>query len=105
MANKLRIALDHKKIAEFCRRWKVVELAVFGSVLHDGFRPDSDVDVLLTFSPEAARCVFDLMRMKRELSQMLGRSVDLVDRRAIEQSDNYIRRRHILESAEVVYGS
>lgn len=90
-------------MAEFCRRWKITELALFGSVLRDDFRPDSDVDVLVTFAPDAQWSLFDHVDMEDELRQILGRSVDLVNRRGIERSRNQHRRRAILESAQVVH--
>jgi predicted nucleotidyltransferase len=98
-----RIALNRDKIAEFCRKWNVVEFALFGSVLRDDFGPDSDVDVLVSFSSDAHTTLFDLVHMQDELEAIIGRGVDLVSRRAIEQSRNPIRRRDILGSAEVVY--
>ena len=100
-----QVPLPTEKIADFCRKWHVIDFSLFGSVLREDFRPDSDIDVLATFSPEARHTVFDLTRMEKELKQLFGRKVDLVDRRALEQSDNYIRRKHILESAEVIYGA
>jgi uncharacterized protein len=78
-------------------------LALFGSVLRGDFRPESDVDVLVTFAADANWSIFDLMRMEEQLSTFLGRKADLVERRAVEQSENYIRRRHILSTAEPVY--
>ncbi len=93
------------RIADFCRRHRVCELALFGSVLREGFRPDSDVDVLVEFEPEAHHGLFALVRMQSELEEILGRGVDLVDRSAIEKSRNYIRRKAILSSAETVYAS
>ena len=98
-----RIPIDRDKIADFCRRWKISELALFGSVLRDDFRPDSDVDVLVTFAPEADWSLFDHVDMQEELSGILGRKVDLVSRRAIERSANWIRRRAILSTAEPYY--
>ena len=98
-----RIAIDHAKIAGFCRRWGITELALFGSVLRDDFGPESDVDVLVTFAPEAHRTLFDLVHMQDELREILGREVDLVSRRGIESSPNYIRRKAILSSAEVIH--
>jgi predicted nucleotidyltransferase len=83
----------------------VTEFGLFGSVLRDDFRRDSDIDVLVHFAPTAQHSVFDLMRMEAELTRLFGRKVDLVDRRVLEQSPNYIRRRHILESAEIVYAA
>src|SRR5262245_50451704 len=97
------IELPAEAIAAFCRRWKVSELALFGSVLRDDFRPESDVDVLVTFTPDAQWGLFDLVRMESELAAIAGRKVDLVERSSVEQSKNYIRRRHILNSAEPVY--
>jgi predicted nucleotidyltransferase len=100
-----KIALPKAKIADFCRRWQVSELALFGSVLRGEVRPDSDVDMLISFAPDARWSLFDLVTMEHELESILGREVDLVERRAVEQSENYIRRRSILNSAEVIYAS
>src|SRR5262245_41100025 len=96
-----RLALDRERLAAFCRRWGVAELALFGSVLRDDFRPDSDVDVLVAFAPGARRGLFDLVEMEDELTELLGRRVDLVTRRSVEESDNWLRRRTILDSAVV----
>ena len=100
-----RISIDRDAVTAFCRRHHIRRLALFGSVLRDDFRPDSDVDVLVAFAPGARRSILDLMQMKIELSELFDRKVDLLDKHAIEQSDNYIRRRNILESAEVIYGA
>jgi uncharacterized protein len=100
-----RIAFDKERIASFCQRWQITELALFGSVLRDDFGPDSDVDVLVRFAPAARHSLFDMVRMQNELEGMLGRRVDLVSRRGIEASRNPLRRQAILESAEVVYGA
>lgn len=90
-------------IAEFCRRWNIVEFALFGSVLRDDFRPDSDIDVMVRFRDGTRYSLFDLAQMGDELEAIFGRPVDLLDRTAIEQSANYIRRATILRSTEVVY--
>ena len=100
-----RIAIPSDRIATFCKRWRVAELALFGSVVRDDFGPDSDVDVLVSFDPEARRTLFDIVRMQDELSGILGREVDLVTRAAVEGSRNYIRRKAILESSQVVYAT
>jgi predicted nucleotidyltransferase len=100
-----QIDIPQEKVAAFCRRWQIVELALFGSVLREDFRPDSDVDVLVTFSESAAHTLFDLVRMQNELQDVLGWKVGLVSRRGIEASRNYLRRNAILESAEAVYGT
>jgi hypothetical protein len=99
------INLSKSQIADFCQRWHIRELALFGSVLRDDFRPDSDVDVLATFAPEANWGLFDHFRMEQELAVLLNRKVDLLSKRAVEQSHNWIRRREILKNSEVVYGS
>ena len=97
-----RIVPDRERLTAFCQRWRIAELAFFGSVLRDDFRPDSDVDVLVTFAPDAPWGLLDFVAMQEELSAILGRRVDLVSRRAVEKSDNWIRREAILGSAERV---
>ncbi len=101
----LRIEVDREELAEFCRRNHIRELAFFGSVLRDDFRPDSDVDVLVEYDPEAHVGLFDMIGMEAELAGMLGRPVDLVDRDAVEESPNYIRRNEVLRTAEVFYAA
>jgi hypothetical protein len=98
-----KIQIPLKQIEAFCRRWKVKEFTLFGSVLREDFRPDSDIDVLVTFAADAHWSLFDLVSMQEELKHILGREVDLVERRSVERSENYIRRRHILQSLEPVY--
>ena len=90
-------------IAEFCKKWQIREFALFGSVLRDDFRPDSDVDVLVTYMPTTHLSLFDLVRMEGELKAMFNRDVDLVDRHSVESSENYIRRRNVLKSAIPIY--
>jgi predicted nucleotidyltransferase len=99
------IPLDRTQIIAFCQRWKITELAFFGSVLREDFRPDSDVDVLVSFAPEAAWSLFDHVAMEEELGALLGRKVDLISRRAIERSSNWIRRQAILNHAEPYYAA
>lgn len=101
--SQARIDIPQSEIVAFCQRWQITELALFGSVLRDDFRPDSDIDVLVTFESHAPWTLFDFVRMQDELSAILRRKVDLVERQAIEQSKNPHRRRAILESAQVLY--
>ena len=101
MATQIRF--DREKIIDSCRRSKIVEFAFFGSVLGDNFRADSDVDVLVTFMPDTHYSFVDLIHMQDELEQVFGRKVDLVERKSVEDSHNYIRRKHILNSVESVY--
>jgi predicted nucleotidyltransferase len=98
-----RVAPDQRQLADFCRRWKIVELALFGSVLRDDFRPDSDVDVLVTFSPDAEWTLLDHASMQQELSEIFHRRVDLLSRRGVERSHNPLRRQAILSSAQPYY--
>jgi predicted nucleotidyltransferase len=99
----VQVQVDRERIAEFCRRWKIIEFALFGSVLRNDFRPDSDVDVLVRFAPATHYSLFDVVHMQDELKAIFGREVDLVDRHAVESSENYIRRRHILSTAEAIH--
>jgi predicted nucleotidyltransferase len=93
------------KIVEFCRQWKISRLAVFGSAVRGKLRPDSDIDLLVTFSPDADWSMFDHYRMEDELVSMLGREVDLVSKDAIEENPNSIFRREILDSAREIYAA
>ena len=97
---KRNIEIPQQKIIEFCRKWKVIELALFGSVLNRNFRPDSDIDVLISFSEDAQWSLFDLVRMQGELKEIFGREIDLVEKAALR---NPFRRHSILHSKEVIY--
>jgi hypothetical protein len=99
---KLPISIDSKKIEDFCRRWKISELSLFGSVLREDFRPDSDVDVLVTFEPEGGITFDNRVEMLDELAEIFGREVDLVEKDAIR---NPFRRHEILTTKEVVYAA
>ena len=99
------IDFDPKLLREFCSRWQVRELALFGSVLREDFGPDSDVDFLVTFADSAGWSLLDLIRMERELARLANREVDLVDRRSITRSANWLRRDQILKSAVPVYAA
>ena len=98
-----RIPIDSQRIAAFCRKWRIAKLELFGSVLRDDFRADSDVDVLVTYEPGTDRSLLEAVEIEDELGRLLGRRVDLVPRRAIEQSYNWIRRRAILDSAQAIH--
>lgn len=100
---RLQVDLPMDAIRAYCERWKIIEFAVFGSVLRDDFRPDSDIDVLVTFAPDAPWSLFDIVRMQNELASIVGRDVDFVEREAIEESPNYLLRKVILDSANTLY--
>ncbi len=93
------------RLTEFCHKWQIKEMSLFGSVLRPDFRPDSDIDVLVSFAQDAEWSLLDHIRMEEELCELLGRPVDLVSKRAIERSGNWLRRKAILESAEVIYAA
>lgn len=97
------LRLPTEDLSAFCRRWRIARLEVFGSALRDDFRPDSDVDFLVTFAPDASWSLLDLDEMEEDLARLIGRKVDLVSRRGVERSQNWLRRRAILGSAEPVY--
>lgn len=97
------LTIPHDALTDFCNRWHIVELALFGSALRDDFNEDSDVDVLATFAEGVRYSLFDLARMGNELESIFGRKVDLIDRLSIENSPNYIRRKEILSTAERIY--
>jgi len=98
-----RIEIPREEIAGLCRQYHITRLSLFGSVLRDDFRPDSDVDVLVEFRPDARPSLWGLIEIEDELAAILGRKVDLVERDAVERSRNYIRRRSILSSVEPVH--
>lgn len=102
---KAKIRIPRKKLTEFSHRWKVTELAFFGSVLREDFRSGSDIDILISFNKKARVGLLDMVRMENELKEIFRRDVDLVERRAIEKSENYIRRKNILNNIKVVYAA
>lgn len=100
---ELMIDLPQAEIAKFCQRWQITEFGLFGSILRHDFQPDSDIDILVTFAPEAQWSLLDHVEMQDELQTILGHPVDLMTRKSIERSQNYLRRQAILDSAKVVY--
>jgi predicted nucleotidyltransferase len=101
--DKVKLKIPKAQIAEFCKRWNISEFAIFGSALRADFRPDSDVDVLISFAPESKVSLFDMIHMQDELRQIFGRDVDLISKRGVETSLNYLRRKAILQSAKVIH--
>ena len=92
------INVSQERLAEFCRANKINKLALFGSILHDDFRPESDIDVLVEFLPEA-RVGFSFIRMQDELTLILGRRVDLHTPATLSK---YFRE-EVLREAKVQY--
>ena len=93
MINNMDIPIE--KISKFCEKWDVAEFALFGSVIREDFSSQSDIDVMVTFSPNAKRTLFHLGRMRAELSDILGRGV--------ESGRNHIRKDEILRTAKTIY--
>ena len=99
------IELPMRQIKAFCKRWKISEFALFGSILRDDFQRDSDIDVMVQFFPNSHNTLFDLVQMEDELKQIFNRDIDLVTRKGISNSQNYLRREAILNSARIIYES
>ena len=99
------INLPLSQIRQFCQKWQIVEFGLFGSVLRDDFRPDSDIDCLVKFSEMADWSLFDRVKMKQELAIILNRKVDLVNRKSIENSQNWLRKKEILSTTKVIYAT
>jgi uncharacterized protein len=97
-----KINIPKAKIEDFCRRWKIKEFALFGSVLREDFQPDSDIDVLVSFAPDGCITFDNRVDMLDELAEIFGRQVDLVEKNAIR---NPFRRHEILTTKEVVYAA
>ena len=101
----MKVEVSHDKIGEFCRKWHINELSLFGSVLREYFNSKSDIDVMDSFAPESHCTLFDMVHMENDLKDIFGRDVDLISRGGIESSRNHIRRNAILSSAKVIYAS
>jgi predicted nucleotidyltransferase len=102
MPRKKKFRIPRKKIAEFCKRWGITEFSLFGSALRADFRPDSDVDVLVSIEPKAHIGLFEIAEMKIELEDMFNHPVDLVEKEGLR---NPYRRSEILNTAKVVYAA
>ncbi len=100
-----RPEIPHDRLADLCRKWQIVELSLFGSVLRDDFGPGSDVDVLVTFAPGARLTAFQLVDLRDELASVLGRRVDVLTRRGVEACGNPWFRHAVLSTARTVYAA
>ena len=99
---RARLQVPTENVDAFCRKWKIAEMALFGSVLREDFRPDSDIDVLVSFEGDAPWDLWNLIAMQDELSEMFGRDVDLVEKKNLV---NPFRRHAILSSKQVIYAA
>ena len=89
-------------IDEFCKKWHVLEFSLFGSVLRDDFREDSDIDVLVEFENDSRYSLFDLVDMQEQLRELFGREVDILEKAAMR---NPFRKHSILNSRRIIYVS
>jgi uncharacterized protein len=100
------IRLPLARIAELCQKHDALELSVFGSILRDDFGPESDVDFMVVFrNDDDGPWMSRVQQLESDLSALVGREVDVVTKESVLQSENWIRRNHILETAQVIYGS
>ena len=97
------IEIHRQALERFCEKWRVAKLDLFGSALRDDFRPDSDIDILVSFDSEASPTLKMYAQMEDELASIFERSVDLVSRVAVEESRNWIRKQDILKSARPIF--
>lgn len=93
------------RLRSFCKKWKIQELLVFGSTARGEDGPESDLDLLVTFSPEARWSLLDHIRMEEELSALAGRKVEMITKRSVEASRNDVRKRMILSHTEPFYSA
>lgn len=100
--NRHGVEISENKIAQFCRDHKISEFAIFGSVLRDDFSPTSDVDVLVTFTPDCRYSLFDLAIIQEQLQTIFNREVDLVEKASLK---NPFRKKEILDHMEVIYAA
>lgn len=100
-----RLNISPEELDRLCQDWHIAELSLFGSVLGDDFRLDSDIDLLVTYLPTAQRGLFEAMELQEAFEEAFGREVDLVSKAAILRSRNWLRKSNILNSAKVIYVS
>ena len=98
-----RLGISIDKMSEFCQTWGITEMALFGSVLREDFKPDSDIDFLITFSPNVPQGLLTLAKIKNKLESMLNRQVDIALKESIQTSNNWIIQREILRTAKMIY--
>jgi hypothetical protein len=97
-----QIQLDRESLAEFCRKWRIRELSLFGSALRDDFGPESDLDFLVSFEPGAGWDLWDLVALREGLMSIVNREVDIVVKEALR---NPYRRKEILTHREVIHAA
>ena len=97
--------IPEEKLSALCQKYLVKELSIFGSILRDDFKSESDIDLLITFNEKANYSLFDIVRIQEEFAKLFGRPVDIVSRRAVERSRNFYRKKAILDTAKIIYAT
>ncbi len=100
-----RLPISKEKLIKICQQWQITEFALFGSVLREDFREDSDIDLLVSFAADAPQGLLTLAKLKHYLEDLLECQVDLVVKAAIEEGDNWLRRQEIFNTAVTIYES
>jgi predicted nucleotidyltransferase len=100
-----RLNISLKELSHFCQENQILQLSVFGSVLREDFNKTSDIDFLVVFNPQISLNLMDLVGIQYELEDKIGRKVDLIEKRSVEKSHNWIRRKNILDTAQIIYES
>lgn len=100
-----RLNISPAILNDFCQQAQIVELALFGSIIRDDFRPDSDIDILITFAPDRRISLLEFVGIEQQLEELCNRSVDLLEKSVVEKDDNWIRRNEILGNYQVIYES
>ncbi len=99
------INIQKEKLSEICKRYKIIELALFGSALREDFTNKSDIDLLVEFMPDSGITLFNIVDLKDEFEKLFGRDVDIVPKNAVKKSRNYLRKNAILKNYKVIYAS
>jgi len=99
------INIQEEQLGEICKKYKIRELAIFGSALREDFNEKSDVDLLVEFKPNSGISLFDIVDLKEAFESFLGREVDIVSKKAIQMSRNYLKKKAILDNYRVIYAS
>lgn len=100
-----RLGISEAQLIEFCQNARITELALFGSVLREDFRRDSDIDVLVTFDPHLNLSLLSFVQLEYDLQDLLDRDVDLLEKQTVEADRNWIRRHEILSNCRTIYES
>ena len=100
-----RFRISPTQLTELCQRRHVAELALFGSILRNDFHANSDIDILIIFQPDVKVSLLDLVDMQYELEDITDRKIDLLTKKSVIDSPNWIRRKEILSTTKVIYES